>query len=125
MMKLRSQNQVPGETIAFLASPVAWSAYFVAVYLLVEFACGVELLVGAVRPLTLILMLPTLVVIGYAGWRGRLAKQQAAQTEADPGSEEDPAQTQYFSGQVGIWLSGLFVLLTLAVGATALVLQPC
>lgn len=125
MMKLRSQNQVPEETITFLASPVAWSVYFVAVYLLVEFACGVELLVGAVRPLTLILMLPTLAVIGYAGWRGQLAKQQAAQTEADSESEENPAQTQDFSGQVGIWLSGVFALLTLAVGATALVLQPC
>ncbi|MAT96985.1 MAG: hypothetical protein CL608_07575 [Anaerolineaceae bacterium] len=124
-MKPTRQNTVPRESITFLASPIAWSAYFIAVYLLVELACGVGLLLGAVRALTLILMLPTLAVIVYAGRRGQTAQEHAAQMEADPESEENPAQMQLFSGQIGIWISGLFVLLTLAVGATALVLQPC
>ncbi len=124
-MKLSRQKQVARESITLLASPIAWSVYFVTVYLLVEFACHMGPLLGAVRALTLILMLPTLAVVAYTWRRGRLAQERAAQAEADPESEENPGEMQYFSGEVGIWLSGLFVLLTLAVGATALVLQPC
>ncbi len=124
-MESTRQNPATHARITFLASPIAWSLYFIAVYLLVELACGLGLLLGAVRALTLVLMLPTLAVIIYVGWRGRSEQEHAEQMVADAESEENPAQTQHFSGQVAIWLSGVFVLLTLAVGATALVLQPC
>ena len=119
------QHQATQERIAFLASPTAWSTYFIVVYLLVELACGIGLLRRAVEALTLILMLPTLAVIIYAGLRERSGQKQATQSDIDPASEVDVRQMQHFAGEVGIWLSGLFVLLTLAVGAAALVLQPC
>jgi hypothetical protein len=124
-MNSTRQNHVAKERFTFLASPLDWSVYYIVVYLLVEFACGLGLLIGAVRALTLALMLPTLAVIIYAGWRGQAGQAQAAQMKGELESEEDPAQMQHFSGEVGVWLSGVFVLLTLAVGAAALVLQPC
>lgn len=124
-MNTKRHKQIAKERNAFLASPIAWSVYFVVVYLLVEAACRIGLLRDAVEAVTLGLMLPTLAVIGYVGLQSRSVQGHADEADADPTGEIDHRQMQAFAGQVGIWMCGVFALLTLAVGVSALALPPC
>ena len=124
-MKTTTPQQAQKERAALLVSPIAWSIYFMTVYLLIEAACGIGLLREAAEALILIGMLPTLAVIIYAAWQGRSVQKQPDRREIEAREEINPAHMKEFSGQVGLWLSGVFVLLTLAVGVTALVLPPC
>lgn len=124
-MKTTTPKQGSKEQFALLASPIAWSVYFIFVYLLIEAACGIGLLREAAEVLVLIGMLPTLAVIIYAAWQGQSVQKQANSTEVEAMEEVNPAHMKEFSAQVGYWMSAVFVLLTLAVGVTALVLSPC
>lgn len=109
----------------FLLSPVIWGVYFTAVYLLIEAACSIGLLRDFVVSLTLILMVPTLGLVLFAGYKSQQLQNAETTIIADPESEENIEETLRFAARVGLWLSGLFVILTLGVGTTALVLQPC
>lgn len=104
----------------------AWSIYFVVVYLLIEAACRIGLLRNVVEPLTLVLMVPTLAAIAYAAWPGPFGPSATAVRPDDENLPEvDPQFNQEFAHQVGWWLGIIFLLLTLAVGVTPLVLMPC
>lgn len=92
----------------WLTGPIVWTVYFMVLYGLVEAACEVVVFSDtAVLPLTLVLTFITGVVIAAAGY-------QAWRTEDES-----------FANKSSISLNALFLLLTLAVGATVLVLQPC
>ena len=92
----------------WLTGPIVWTVYFMVVYVLVEAACELVVLAEtAVLPLTLIFTVITAVIIAiaaYQAWR---------------------RQDDSFANQSSILLNALFFLLTLAVGTTVLVLQPC
>jgi hypothetical protein len=124
-MKTTTPKQEYKERFILLASPIAWSVYFIFVYLLIEAACGIGLLRGAAEALVLIGMLPTLAIIIYAARQGQSVQKQADSAETEAKEEINPSHMQQFAGQVGLWLGVVFVLLTLAVGVTALALQPC
>ena len=92
----------------WLTGPIVWTVYFMGVYLLVEAACEMVVLgETAVLPVTLLLTFITLALIvaaGYQAWR----------------IDDDT-----FVNKSSIWLNTLFLLFTLAVGVTVLVLKPC
>lgn len=119
------KREINNYHLYFLLSPVAWGVYFTAVYLLIEAACTIGLLRDFVVGLTLILMVPTLGLVLFAGYKSQQLQSAMPTASANPESEENREETLRFSARVGLWLSGLFVILTLGVGATALVLQPC
>lgn len=107
-----------------LASPISWAVYFTAVYLLVEAACNIGLWRNAAATIILVLMVPTLIItagVTYQSWQAT----QNREPVADPSGEVNHEDTNYFIGQVGVWLNLLFVILTIGVGVTAFALQPC
>ena len=94
--------------IRWLTGPIVWTVYFMVVYLLVEAACEMVVLgETAVLPLTLLVTFITGAIIAaavYQAWRS-----------AD----------ESFANKSSVSLNILFLLLTLAVGVTVLVLKPC
>ena len=112
-------------SLHFLLSPVAWGVYFTAVYLLVEAACNIGLLREYVVGLTLFFTVLTLGLVLFSAYKSWQLQSTVTTEMADLESEENPVETRRFAAWVGLWLSGLFVILTLGVGVTALVLQPC
>jgi integral membrane sensor domain MASE1 len=96
--------------VYLLTPPVAWTVYFMLVYLLVEAVCKLERGEAAVLPVTLIFTLITLLLIGYTSYRAYRQQQDQQQDFASFGS---------------ITLGLLFILLTLGVGLTVFVLRPC
>lgn len=113
--------RVNRQQIIFLASPIAWAVYFIVVYLLTEAACKIGLLRESFVGISIFLMLPTLAVTGTV----TLLSWRTAQRSAPQGGEVNPTETEQFAGHVGVWLNGLFVVLTLGVGVSAMVLLPC
>lgn len=101
--------------LGFILSPVVGTAYFMVVYVLDEAACKLTFLSPtAVSPITTLLTLLTLAVIGYAGWLAYQAWQQG-----------DGEGNGRFLGLSGLFLCGLFALMTVAVWVAAWVLMPC
>jgi chromate transport protein ChrA len=92
----------------WLTGPIVWTGYFMVVYLFVEAACEMVILSEtAVLPLTLVLTLLTggiIAAAGYQAWR---------------------SNDESFANASSVFLNALFLLLTLAVGVTVLVLPPC
>ena len=94
--------------IRWLTGPVVWTVYFMTVYLWGEAACHLAILSETtVLPVSLIFTVITLALIATAGY-------QAWRTKDDT-----------FANKSSVWLNALFLLLTLAVGVTVLVLKPC
>lgn len=108
--------------VIFLASPIVWAVYFVIVYLLNEAACKIGLLRDSFVGISIFLMLPALAATVYVTW---MSWRSANHPVAEHGGEINAAETERFTGQVGVWLNGLFVVLTLGVGVAAMVLLPC
>ena len=92
----------------WLTGPIVWTVYFMVLYGLVEAACEMVVFKDtAVLPLALVFTFITGVIIaaaGYQSWR---------------------TEDKSFANKSSVSLNALFLLLTLAVGATVLVLQPC
>ena len=104
-METKPQRQA---WIRWLTGPIAWTVYFMAVYLLVEAACHLpQIDETAVFPLTLLFTFITALLIGIAGYRSGRS-----------GSDS-------FADKSSISINALFFFLTLAVGASVLVLKPC
>lgn len=109
-----------------MGGPVVYSLYFLAVYFLGEAACLADLLryrvlgLEAIAFWVLLLTVVTAVVIGYGAW---LAYGNWQQTTAQ--TPDDGASYAAFMAFVGLWLSGLFTVLTVATGLPALFLVLC
>lgn len=109
-----------------MGGPVIYTLYFLAVYFLGEAACLADLLryrvlgLEAIAFWVLLLTGATAVVIGYGAW---LAYGNWQQTQAQ--IADDGASYAAFMAFVGLWLSGLFTVLTLATGLPALFLVLC
>ncbi|MBK8902568.1 MAG: hypothetical protein IPM53_15375 [Anaerolineaceae bacterium] len=101
--------------LGFVLSPVAWTVYFVVVYVLNEAACRLPLLPpAAFFPLATLFTVLTLGLIGLAAWWAWRALR-----------EGDGAGNGRFLGLSGLFMCGLFVVMTTAVWVAALVLLPC
>lgn len=99
----------------FMTSPLAWTLYFILVYVLSEAACGFGWFAPtAVFPLTSLFAILTLGLIGLAGWRALAAWRWG-----------DGAGNGRFLGLSGLLLCGLFALMTIAVWVAVWVLLPC
>ena len=109
-----------------MGGPVVYSLYFLAVYFLGEAACLADLLryrvlgLEAIAFWVLLLTVVTAVVIGYGAW---LAYGNWQQTTAQ--TPDDGASYAAFMAFVGLWLSALFTVLTVATGLPALFLVLC
>jgi hypothetical protein len=103
--------------------------YFLAVYLLNELSCNLGYLTAEVAGLTvaalisLLFMILLLAVLGYAGYLANNIRKQAQ--PAAPAPETLKSDNTAFIGLSGLLLAVLFALLTVAVGAAVLLLQPC
>ncbi len=117
-----SWNQVRLLT-GLLLGPVVYSLYFLAVYLLVEAACrenllvftrwGLDGLVVAVLGLTIaaIVLLLIGMLVSYGNQSAKLSEEAQA--------------NQHLIRQMGLWLSGFFVVVTLVTGVPILFLELC
>ena len=104
-MEMKQQRRA---WIRWLAGPVVWTVYFMAVYLLVEAACELVVVTEtAVFPITLVLTVITLALIAAAGY-------QSWHSDRDN-----------FANKGSIFLNALFFFLTLAVIVSVWVLTPC
>ena len=109
-----------------MGGPVVYTLYFLAVYFLGEAACLADLLryrvlgLEAIAFWVLLLTVVTAMIIGYGAW---LAYGNWQQTQAH--SADDGASYPAFMAFVGVWLSGLFAVLTVATGLPALFLVLC
>lgn len=109
-----------------MGGPVVYTLYFLAVYFLGEAACLADLLryrvlgLEAIAFWVLLLTVVAAAIIGYGAW---LAYGNWQQT--DKRSADDGASYAAFMAFVGLWLSGLFTLLTVATGLPALFLVLC
>lgn len=113
-----------------LAGPVGFSVLFLAVYLLNELSCNLDYLLDEVAGLTissvisLVLTAATLALIAYAGYLA-YGIWQARRQQVEGDGQADKTDNRYFIGLFGVLISGLFVLLSLAIGAAVLWLRPC
>lgn len=109
-----------------MGGPVVYTLYFLAVYFLGEAACLADLLryrvlgLEAIAFWVLLLTVVAAAIIGYGAW---LAYGNWQQTTAQ--TPDDGASYAAFMAFVGLWLSGLFTLLTVATGLPALFLVLC
>ena len=109
-----------------MGGPVVYSLYFLAVYFLGEAACLADLLryrvlgLEAIAFWVLLLTVVAAAIIGYGTW---LAYGNWQQTTAQ--TPDDGASYAAFMAFVGLWLSGLFIVLTVATGLPALFLVLC
>ena len=109
-----------------MGGPVVYTLYFLAAYFLGEAACMADLLryrvlgLEAISFWILLLTVVTAVVIGYGAWLAYGNWQQTNERTRDDG-----ASYAAFMAFVGLWLSGLFTVLTLATGLPALFLVLC
>lgn len=109
-----------------MGGPVVYTLYFLAVYFLGEAACLADLLryrvlgLEAIAFWVLLLTVVAAAIIGYGTW---LAYGNWQQTTAQ--TPDDGASYAAFMAFVGLWLSGLFTLLTVATGLPALFLVLC
>lgn len=94
--------------IRWLTGPVVWTVYFMTAYLWGEAACHLAILSETtVLPVILIFTFITLALIATAGYQAWRIKDDS------------------FANRSSIWLNGLFLFLTLAVGVSVLMLKPC
>jgi len=117
--------------LILLVTPGVWMVYFLVVYLLDEAGCGLGFwhtaVWGRLTTLGLISLgatVITLLVIIYIGYQG-LKLWQKAEIEQTHIPEKAKAERDRFIGLSVVMLSALFVLLTLGLGLTFLVLRPC
>lgn len=109
-----------------MGGPVVYTLYFLAVYFLGEAACLADLLryrvlgLEAIAFWVLLLTVVTAAIIGYGAWLAYGNWQQAQAHSADDG-----ASYAAFMAFVGLWLSALFIGLTVATGLPALFLVLC
>nr|AGC71490.1 hypothetical protein [uncultured bacterium A1Q1_fos_1880] len=129
MTELSAQQQrLPLWSLWFglMGGPVVYTLYFLAVYFLGEAACLADLLryrvlgLEAIAFWVLLLTVVAAAMIGYGAW---LAYGNWQQT--DDRSGDDGASYAAFMAFVGLWLSGLFTVLTVATGLPALFLVLC
>ena len=99
----------------FIISPLAWTLFFILVYVLSEAACGFGWFgPTAVLPLASLFAILTLGLICLAGWQAWAAWRWG-----------DGAGNGRFLGITGLLLCGLFTLMTIVVWVAAWVLLPC
>lgn len=109
-----------------MGGPVVYTLYFLAVYFLGEAACIADLLryrvlgLEAISFWVLLLTVAAAVMIGYGAWLAYGNWQQTQARTPDVG-----ASYAAFMAFVGLWLSGLFTVLTVATGLPALFLVLC
>jgi hypothetical protein len=111
------KNAIPF-AIHLLAGPVIWITHFMVVYLLVEMACGFDLLVSeplGIPTVSVIVTAVTLVAMVGAGW----FVVRSATMRVSGGVVEE------FVGFGGILLGALFTVAIAFVGLPALVISPC
>lgn len=106
-----------------LAGPVIYSIYFMAVYLLVEAACRARLLQGTVGGLTG--LQGAVVGLTVASVVITLALARFAYRDVQAATSVDAERNQRFMVQIGLWLSGFFVVVTLVTGMPILFLAVC
>ncbi len=117
-----------------LLAPILWMAYFMLVYLLDEAACRLAFWHTAVwGPLTVV-SLVSLLITGviflvmlypaYWGWQ-LWQKAKTEETEGRGVTVTERRQRDRFVGSSAMMLSLLFALLTIGLGLTFLVLEPC
>ena len=118
--------------LILIVAPVLWMAYFLVVYLLDEASCGLGFwrnevwgTVTVVGLFSLGVTVVILLLITYIGYRGLKLWQSSASNLAQSSAEKEMAERDRFIGLAVVMLSALFVLLTVGVGLTFLVLRPC
>lgn len=118
--------------LILLVAPLVWMAYFLVVYLLDEASCGLGFwrneVWGTVTVLGLVSLgvtVVTLLLITYIGYRGLKLWQKAESVPAQNTTEKEVVERDRFIGLSVVMLSVLFVLLTVGVGLTFLVLRLC
>lgn len=112
--------------VRLLAAPVVYSLYFLVAYFLVEIGCTLGFLqgrVGGMSELTAVVVALTVVTVaaivalglpGYREWRqGRGAR------------DDTGADAHRFASSAGVWLTLLFLLVTVATGIAQVVLSQC
>lgn len=99
--------------VGLFLSPTVWTIFFVLVFSLNQEACKRDVLPEtAVRPLTTILTIISLLIIGYAT---RLS-YRSWRVDEDNGR---------FLGIAGLWMNGLFIAFTIGTGIVAWIVTPC
>ncbi|RIK57504.1 MAG: hypothetical protein DCC57_01825 [Chloroflexi bacterium] len=113
--------------LRLLGAPVIYSVYFLIAYFLVEIGCGLGFLQGRVAgmpALTAAVLALTVVALaailaqglpGYRQWRRARVGAR----------DETGGDTQRFASGVGVWLTLLFLLVTLLTGIAEVVLSRC
>ncbi len=108
----QSDRHLLRKWVALLGPIALYAGYFNAIYLLAEYSCGVQQLpLGIVTLSVLLGVVALLLLAGLA----RLSWQVQQRDD----------QESRFMGRVGLWLSGLSVVLTLATIGMILLLDPC
>lgn len=111
-----------------LGGAILWSAHFLAIYGLVEFACrvkppvfGPDVISWSILVLTLVATLAA-AYVGWAAYQTWRHLQESQETD-EPGIWR--LESRRFMALSGIALSALFSLVILLGGLPALVLGPC
>jgi hypothetical protein len=112
--------------LRMLAGPLIYSAYFLAVYLVVEAACNtgwISFSFAGTNGVTVVVVVLTAVAL--AAVLVSLALQVRRLRRLPAQDEKEGAGPECFAARVGFLLDLLSVLLVLATGAPALLLAPC